>query len=144
MNEVADKPRAKRNNQGRLLKAMRHYKGKTQEQVARDLNMSQSRIFEFEIMDTIPDDALEKLAGYFNVSVDFLKNFDLEDAAKNYTYNNNANNSDHAQEFSANENLIINNPDQIKELKEAYEKVAELNKVLGAKEAEIEFLKSKK
>jgi transcriptional regulator with XRE-family HTH domain len=146
MSEVAEKPKTNKSHQGKLLRAMRHYKGKTQDQLAKEVNMSQSRIFELELMETVPDEALNKFADYYKVSIDFLKNFNLEEAGKNYTYNNHATISDNGSETSANQmdNMTINNPNSTKDLKEAYENLAKLSEKIGILETENKFLKERK
>ncbi len=143
MAEVAERSRnRKKNHQGKLLRLMRTQKSKTQEQVARDNQLTQSRIYELELMETVPDEYLKKFAEYYGVSVDFLKTFDLDEAAKNFTYNNSAALSDQSiMNAPQADSLNIINPESSKDLKEAYEEVAKLNRMIGKIEGERDMYK---
>ncbi len=55
------------------LKKLRIEKGKSQEQIARIANVSQSNYSKYELNKTqMPYNIIEKLADYYNVSIDFL------------------------------------------------------------------------
>ncbi|NDV68583.1 helix-turn-helix transcriptional regulator [Dysgonomonas sp. 25] len=142
MSEIVEKPINKKTHQGRLLRAMRSYKGRTQSQVAKDNNMTQSRIYELEISETISDEILQQFANYYEVPVEFLKEFDLEEAAKNFTYNNSATLSDNAMMNAPQaDSLNIINPDSSKDLKEAYDKLSQANLKIGKLEATVDYQK---
>ncbi len=58
---------------GKRLKTLREEKGITQQQLATVINLSQQTIGHYEVGRAKPDvDTLDRLADYFNVSVDYL------------------------------------------------------------------------
>lgn len=65
-------------HQGKTLRMLRNVSSKTQLQVAKDLGMSQSKIFELEIKDQLSDKELQIFAQYYGVTVVFLKTFDVD------------------------------------------------------------------
>lgn len=112
MPEVKDQTKTKKNHQGKLLRILRTNLGKTQEQVAKDNDMVQSQIYELELKDSLPNETLVKFANYYGVSVEFLTSFNLDEFAKNYTYNNNATVNDNGTDINnqdiESENITIN------------------------------------
>ncbi len=73
---------------GRNVKIARTCENVTQEDLAFRMDTSQSKISALELQKVIDDDTLNKVAAALEVPVSFLKNFQPEDAVKQYTYNN--------------------------------------------------------
>ncbi|HHV62342.1 MAG TPA: helix-turn-helix transcriptional regulator [Firmicutes bacterium] len=60
-------------NLGERLKELRHIRGITQRDLARDLGVAPATIAQYETGKRMPDvTTLDTLAGYFNVTVDYL------------------------------------------------------------------------
>jgi len=69
---------------GQKIRKIREIKGLSQQYVARKLRISQEYYSYLENKKKeIPEEYLGKLAGLFDVSIDFIKNFDLNDIITN-------------------------------------------------------------
>ncbi len=74
---------------GRNVKIARTCENVTQEDLAFRMDTSQSKISALELQKIIDDDTLNKVAAALEVPVNFLKNFQPEDAVKSYNVTNN-------------------------------------------------------
>lgn len=152
--EVTTKRSARKRGpkQGPNARLIRIGRNMTQEYLAVLTGMSQSKISALELQDEIDDETLNKLAAALEVPVDFLKNFEMEEAISSYnanhndTYEINQTNSD-----SATGNEVIRQKDVVqqkiveKEENNYYplDKVTELyERLLKEKEQQIEELRS--
>jgi transcriptional regulator with XRE-family HTH domain len=78
MTEIPETTTGKKPHQGKTLRMLRNLLGKTQAQVAKDNNMSQSKIFDLEMKEELSDKELDVFSKYYGVSVLFLKRFDVD------------------------------------------------------------------
>lgn len=133
----------KKISMGDNLTIARKWKKITQHDLAEKVGLHQTEISTLEKQDVIDTVILERIAKAMDIPVDFFTDFDMEEATRSYTYNNNATLNEGSNEFSANQmdNLTIHNPDSSKDLKEAYDKIADLSKKVGILETENKFLK---
>lgn len=147
-------------HQGRNVRFAREFKGISQEELGHRINKYQTEISKIENQRLVDDEILEQIALALEVSPDFLKTFDFEDAANNYynyssyLFNDEAHDNRLEQdqiEIEKQEN-IYNPIKEYKELtektlnmqKELLEKNHELDKENALLKQELEFLKNKK
>lgn len=130
MNEVAEKKKVI--HQGRNVRITRELKGLYQKDLGDKLNKQQSEVSRIESLEIIEDELLKQIALVLDVPVDFLKNFDLQTATKNF-YNdaiiNSAENShDIVNQGNDNVENVYNYP--ITEFKEFAENTLKLQREL--------------
>lgn len=111
-------------HQGKTLRMLRNLLGKTQAQVAKDNNMSQSKIFDLEMKEELSDKELEIFSKYYGVSVLFLKRFDVDalahgDVITNYNTLND-------QSSLNSEISTMNNYQPLEKVSELYERIVSL------------------
>lgn len=122
-------------HQGKTLRMLRNLLGKTQAQVAKDNEMSQSKIFELEMKEELSDRELDIFSKYYGVSVLFLKKFDVDalahgDVITNYNTLND-------------QSSLNTNPIQPTNIYQPLEKVSELYERIVNLTEEIAVLKCK-
>lgn len=168
MNDTAENK--KMVHQGRNVKIVRESKGMYQKDLGEKINKLQSEISRIESQDIIDNDLLETIALALEIPVDFLKNFDLDTAAKAYNMDNDAtlngaeNSHDTVNQVAEQDNIINNYPiEDFKELtekmmnkqheqtewmlnmqRELLEEKHELDKQIALLKQELEVLKNKK
>lgn len=74
-------------NIGRKVERIRKLRGLSQDQLAKELNISRQAISRIEQSETVEDEKLEEIATVLGTTVDAIKNFS-EDATFNYIQNN--------------------------------------------------------
>lgn len=136
--------------QGPNVRLVRTSQNMTQEALAHEMNMSQSKISALELQDEIEADILKQLAKILGVPVEFLKNFVPEEFFNEYTINNNTFSSTSAENSNENinqqivaeqeNNITYNYP--IDKLSELYDKLLlEKDKHINRLEEQINDLK---
>ncbi|MDR2954350.1 MAG: helix-turn-helix domain-containing protein [Prevotella sp.] len=128
-------------HQGKNIRFSREFKGLSQEELAFKINKHQSDISRIENQIKVDDEILEQIALALEVSADFLKKFDFEDAAKNYNNNSSYLINDEAHDNKLEQNQIevqenIYYP--IEEFKELTEKTINLQRGLLEKNHKLD------
>lgn len=132
----------KKPHQGKTLRMLRNLLGKTQAQVAKDNNMSQSKIFDLEMKEELSDKELEVFSKYYGVSVLFLKRFDVDalahgDVITNYNTLN--------DQSSLNAEIsTMNNYQPLEKVSELYERIVNLTEEITTLKNKLEQLEKKK
>lgn len=158
MNETAEKKDTV--HQGRNVRFAREFRGLSQEALGDKINKQQSEISKIENQKTVDDEILEQIALALEVSADFLKTFDFENATKTFYINNNVtvngadNSQDRVNQYQSGEQEINNNfpLEEIEKLtdkflglqKELLEENHKLDKENALLKQELQFLKNKK
>lgn len=94
--EAKSQPQRKTHH-GHAVKRLRRDLGLSQEQLGKQIGMSQQTVCRNEELKTIEDDTLERLAKGLGVSVDFIKNMEDEKPLVQYFQNNTYNVSGEAR-----------------------------------------------
>lgn len=115
-------------HQGKTLRMLRNLSGKTQAQVAKDNEMSQTKIFELEMKEELSGKELDVFSKYYGVSVLFLKRFDVDalahgDVITNYNTLN--------DQSSLNTNQPTNNYQPLEKVSELYERIVSLTEEIA-------------
>jgi|SRR5690606_3628604 len=117
--------------QGEVVAKLRRMQGIKQEALGKmcPSNFSQQKISEFESQVVIEEPTLEELAGALGVTVEFIKNFNDDNAIYNIlnnknTYNDNAQDNSHLQHYYPTINY-----NERKELTTLLEKLVEDDKI---------------
>ena len=148
MEAVAEKK--KKVHHGRNIRIVRTSQNVTQEDLAFRLNLSQSKVSALELDEVIEDAILDKFATALNVPVNFLKNFEPEEAINSYNVYENeismtqAENSQgdiNVQKIIEREENIYNPIDKVSELYERLLK--EKDKQIDELKKEVEKLSKK-
>ncbi|MDR2956271.1 MAG: helix-turn-helix domain-containing protein [Prevotella sp.] len=147
----AVKENKKKVHQGRNIRIARNFQNMTQGDLAFKLNLSQGKVSDLELKETLEDELLDKFAAALNISVDFLKNFEPEEVMKSFTFSENAFTNNNAENSKGNvtqqivgEQQNISNynfPDNIKELYSQL--LEEKDKVIESLEGLVSDLKAK-
>lgn len=123
----------KKPHQGKTLRMLRNLLGKTQAQVAKDNNMSQTKIFELEIKEDLSDKELEVFSKYYGVSVLFLRRFDVDALAHGDVITNYNTLNDQSSLNSA-----MNNYQPLEKVSELYERIVNLTEEITALKYKLE------
>lgn len=133
MTEISDITKEKRQpHQGKTLRMLRNLSGKTQTQIAKDNNMSQTKIFDLEMKEVLSDKELDVFSKYYGVSVLFLQRFDVDALAHGDVITNYNTLHDHSS---------LNNYHPLEKVSELYERMiamTEENSVLKYKLEQLE------
>lgn len=113
-------------HQGKTLRMLRNLLGRTQAQLARENNMSQTKIFELEMKEELSEKELEVFSKYYGVSVLFLKRFDVDALSKGDVITNYNTLNDQSSLNSA-----MNNYQPLEKVSELYERIISLTEEIA-------------
>lgn len=116
---------------GRNVQRIRMYRGVKQEALAIDLGISQQEMSKIERQSDIEVEVLLKIANALGVSVEIIRNFDVEKAIYNI------NNSYRDATISENDNAIMLQVNPMEKIVELYERL------LQSEREKVELLKNR-
>lgn len=136
MSHTAEK---KKPHHGDNLVIARKWKKMTQYDVAEKVGLHQTEISTMEKQEVIDGDLLDRIAKAMDIPLNFFTDFDLEEAARNITTNNNNTLNDNAAETNntaaeINEQTITYNYNPLDKVTDLYERM------LAEKDIRIEKL----
>ncbi|MDR2956084.1 MAG: helix-turn-helix domain-containing protein [Prevotella sp.] len=140
----AVKENKKKVHQGRNIRIARNFQNITQEDLAFKLNLSQSKVSDLELKETLEDELLDKFAAALNIPIGFLKNFEPQEFMKSYTVTDNTLNNNAAENSPESVTQQIIGDTEQTYIYNPLEKVSELyERLLKEKEQQIEEIKGK-